>query len=141
MPSWVLDTNVLSELARPQPSAAVLRWFDAHPSPSLATTAITAAELLCGVARLPRGSRREQLTAVTCAVLEADFDGRVLPFDVSAAVSYAAIVVTRAELGRPISAPDAQIAAICRSRGAALATRNRADFTGIGVELIDPWNG
>lgn len=68
-----------------------------------------------------------------------DFAGRVLPFESAAAVAFAAIFADRRSAGRPISFPDCQIAAIARSHGAAIATRNVADFEGCGVEVIDPW--
>ncbi len=63
----------------------------------------------------------------------------MLPFDERAASRYAEIVCGREELGRPIGVADAQIAAICCSVDAALATRNTGDFTGTGIELINPW--
>jgi predicted nucleic acid-binding protein len=68
-----------------------------------------------------------------------DFSGRILPFDSPAAVAFAEIAADRRHAGRPISQADAQIAAIARSRGAALATRNVPDFDGCGVEIINPW--
>lgn len=71
-------------------------------------------------------------------VLEEDFAGRVLPFDLIAAANYADIVTARERAGRPISAADAQIAATCRSHGSALATRNERDFDGIGIDVVSP---
>jgi predicted nucleic acid-binding protein len=69
----------------------------------------------------------------------ADFAGRILPFDSDAAAAFAEISADRRRAGRPISQFDAQIAAIARSRGAAVATRNIRDFEGCGIALIDPW--
>ena len=63
----------------------------------------------------------------------------MLPFDLAAAGAYADVVAERERLGNPIDGFDAQIAAICRSRAAALATRNGRDFTGTGVVVVDPW--
>lgn len=135
----ILDTNVLSELIRGVPDPAVLAWLDALPGAEVSTTAITAAELLYGVARLPEGRRRTALTEAVRAMLAEDFAGRVEPFDGVAATHYAAVVTGRERLGRPIDAADAQIAAICRARSAVLATRNTKDFAETGVELINPW--
>jgi len=67
------------------------------------------------------------------------FRDRVLPFDATAARHYASLVVEREQAGTPISGFHAQIAAICRSRTAVLATRNTSDFTGLGLELVNPW--
>ena len=68
-----------------------------------------------------------------------DFAGRIRPFDTLAVPSYVDIVRKRRAAGRPISQFDAQIAAIARSRGATLATRNTADFEDCGVRLVNPW--
>ena len=136
----LLDTNILSELMRPAPDPAVERWFAAQPDASLFISAITEAELRYGAALLPSGKRRSALTAEIDGMLEEDFDGRILPFDRLAAQAFAAIAADRRQAGRPISQADAQIAAIARSRGASLATRNVPDFEGCGVEVINPWS-
>ena len=135
----VLDTNVISELTRQAPAPGVLHWLDSLAVPEIATTAITAAELLYGVARLPGGRRKTELAAAVDGLLNDDFAGRVLPFGESAARRYADIVSGRERLGRPIGVADAQIAAICRSVDAALATRNANDFADTGIDLINPW--
>jgi predicted nucleic acid-binding protein len=72
-------------------------------------------------------------------MLGEDFTGRILPFDSAAAVAFAEIAATRRQAGRPIAQADAQIAAIARSRGAALATRNVPDFEGCGIDVVNPW--
>lgn len=136
----VLDTNVLSELARPAPNMDVLNWLDSLPADQVTTTAVTAAELLYGVARLPDGRRKRELAEAVRALLNDDFRGRVQSFDARCAEQYAAVVTDRERLGRPISVADAQIAAICRAHYATLVTRNIGDFRGTGIELMDPWN-
>jgi toxin FitB len=135
----VLDTNVISELARHVPDPGVLYWLDSLDVSEVATTAITAAELRYGVARLPDGRRKRELATVICGILTEDFHGRVLPFDERASVRYADIVTGREQIGRPIGVADAQIAAICRDLGATLATRNVLDFEEAGIELVNPW--
>jgi hypothetical protein len=135
----ILDTNVISELARQLPDSGVLAWLDSLEISEVATTAVTAAELRYGVARLPDGHRKRELTAVIRGILAEDFYGRVLPFDEHASVRYAEIVTGRERIGRTIGVADAQIAAICGDSGATLATRNTPDFEETGIELIDPW--
>jgi toxin FitB len=135
----LLDTNILSELIRPEPHGGVMRWLDSLDSATVATTAITAAELLYGVARLPAGRRKEQLSEAIHGLIEEDFDGRVEPFDATAAAHYADLLSDRETAGRPIGVADAQIAAICRKLEATLATRNTGDFEDTGIELVDPW--
>jgi hypothetical protein len=135
----VLDTNVISELTRQAPAPGVISWLDSLTAAEVATTAITAAELLYGVARMPYGHLKTELAAAVHGLLSDDFQGRVMSFDEPAAQCYADIVSGRERLGRPIGAADAQIAAICRTIDAALATRNTDDFEETGIELIDPW--
>lgn len=134
----VLDTNVVSELMRPSPATAVVAWLGQQARGSLTTTAVTVAEIGFGLARLPAGRRATQLQEVAADVLAA-FPGQVLAFDASAAALYGEIAAARERSGYPVDALDAQIAAICRSCGAPLATRNTKDFVDTGVELLDPW--
>jgi toxin FitB len=135
----VLDTNVISEMMRPSPARAVADWFARNPRSSLFTTALSQAEILYGLELLPEGRRRDELFAAARPVFDEDLGGRVLPFDSDAAVDFAEIAVSRRRAGRPISQIDAQIAAIVRSRGASLATRNVSDFEDCGIALVNPW--
>lgn len=135
----LLDTNVLSELMRPVPSAAVESWMGRRPAASMFISAITEAELRYGLALLPESRRRNQLIAQVEAMLAEDFVDRILPFDSPAASAYARIAAAHRFSGRPISHQDAQIAAIAASRGAALATRSVADFADCGIDVVDPW--
>ena len=135
----VLDTNVLSELVRPRPSAAVFGWMARQPATRLFATAISEAEMLYGIELLPEGQRRAAIAVAIRDVFAVDFANRILPFDRAAAATFATISASRRRAGRPIAAMDAQLAAIARSRGAAVATRNINDFVGCDVELINPW--
>ena len=137
----ILDTNVVSEVMRPSPSAQVLRWMAAHPAGQLFTTTITQAEILYGLELLPKGKRRTAFECAVEAMFEEDFAGRILPFDGAAASMFARIAAARRTLGRPITQFDAQVAAIARSRGAAVATRNTSDFDHCGVTVVNPWSG
>lgn len=137
----VLDTNVVSELARPKPSHAVIEWVDAQDSSTLVITAFTAAEVRAGVALLPDGRRRREVGLRMESLLTETFAGFVLAFDIDSSAHYADIVAGRKHAGRPISTFDAQIAAVCLQREARLATRNAADFTDTGIQLINPWDG
>ena len=135
----VLDTNVVSELMRDAPHAGVLGWLDDRPTRELFVTAVTEAEVRTGIAFLPEGKRRRGIAEAADRAFQGLFAGRVLSFDSAAARAYAEIAAVRRAAGRPISQSDGQIAAISRSRGMALATRNIRDFTDMGIELIDPW--
>lgn len=125
----VLDTFVASELMRAQPDRSVQAWVGRGGSVAGYTTVVSLAEVLYGIARLPSGRRRTLLGDAADEVF-GSFADHILPFDVTAADHYADIVVEREHAGAPITGFNVQIAAICRSNSAALATRNTDDFTG-----------
>ena len=135
----ILDANVVSEIMRPQPAAVVLAWLDAQAANELWLTSTIATELMFGVARLPDGGRKQQLARSMSAMLESDFAGRVLPFDLAAASVLAELQARRERAGLLLPLADAQIAAVCLEHGAALATRNQKHFVGLGFAIINPW--
>jgi predicted nucleic acid-binding protein len=136
----ILDTNVISELMEVQPNRLVLAWFDDQDGDELWTTSISLAELLVDINRLPDGRRRRELDSSLARVLASAFQERFLAFDQYAAREYGTLVPARRAQGHPISAPDAQIAAIATSRGATLATRNVKDFLDTGIDVVNPWD-
>ena len=135
----VLDTNVLSELMRSQPSKSVISWLDNQIASTLYITAITVAEILYGIARLPEGIRKSALFNVASEMFDQDFGGRILAFDSQAAVLYADLVSNCEASGRQVSMADAQIAAICQLHEASVATRNVKDFEPFKLNVINPW--
>lgn len=134
----ILDTNVLSEPARPSPSPVVLAWLDAQDRLEVYTTAITQAEILGGIAAMPAGKRRDLAAEQAQRLLSGEFGGRILPFDSAAAVEFH--TVARLVKGKYVMDPDAQIAAIVKAHGAIFATRNVKHFRHCGIELVNPWN-
>jgi hypothetical protein len=135
----VLDTNVLSEALRSVPEPSVLDWLADQPSASLFTTTVTRGEILYGIRLLSDGKRRQGLWDAANKIFDEDFAGHVLSFDGDAADMYAEIAASRRIAGKPISQFDAMIAAMARSRGAILATRNAKDFDNCGIDVINPW--
>ncbi|NUP40647.1 MAG: type II toxin-antitoxin system VapC family toxin [Streptomyces sp.] len=136
----VLDTNVISEIFRSQPDARVVAWLESLVD-DVAITAITLAELLSGVRRLPEGRRKTELAGAIDAALQPYRNTRsLLPFDDDAAQAYADVLVAREYAGLPIGMADAQIAAICRVNRATCATRNVKDFEETGIEMVNPWS-
>ena len=135
----ILDTNVISELMRPEPHPAVLSWVGGQRPSALHTTSVTQAEVFYGIAALPVGKRRTALAAAAGAIFAEDFAGRVLPFDGAAARRYAEIRAARRRAGSPMEAFDAQIAAIALTSGAILATRDTGGFADCGLTIVNPW--
>ncbi|MCY3504908.1 MAG: type II toxin-antitoxin system VapC family toxin [Chloroflexi bacterium] len=135
----VLDTNVVSELTRLVPNGTVLEWLARQPPSELFFTTVSEAELRYGVEILPAGRRRATLAASIERTLRQNFAGRILPFDTDAARTYATIAAARRAAGNAIGQADCQIAAIARARGAGVATRDVAGFSGCGIEVINPW--
>jgi predicted nucleic acid-binding protein len=126
----VLDTNVISELMRPEPDPTVIAWVAAQPRASLYTTSINRAEILYGVATLPAGRRREGLESVVQAIFSEEF----------AAEYYARIATARRMAGVRIEGFDALIAAVTAAAGFRIATRDVGGFEGCGLEVINPWD-
>ena len=135
----VLDTNVVSETMAIQPDQGVIRFLDALEERA-AVTVITVAEIRYGIAVLPAGVRKRNLTASSERVFAALGSAGVLSFDEPAASDYADIAAARRQAGKPISQADAIIAAICRHHGVALVTRNVDDFAGTGIIVVNPWD-
>ena len=136
----VVDTNVISELMRTEPSSLVLSWFGTQDPSALFLSAVTEAEPSTGMRTVSLASSRELLIAAIDAVIDEDFADRFLPFDSEAAKAYAVIAAARRAAGRPIADADCQIAAIALGLGAMVATRNVKDFEGCGVPVINPWD-
>ncbi|MCJ2005857.1 type II toxin-antitoxin system VapC family toxin [Methylobacterium sp. J-092] len=135
----VLDTNVISELMRPEPSSAVVAWVASQPRSWLYTTSLNRAEILYGVTMMPPGRRRDGFATVASAIFTEEFAGRVLPFDGLAADHYARIVRTRRDAGMPIEGFDALIAATTAAAGYSIATRDVGGFEACGLTIINPW--
>jgi toxin FitB len=136
----LLDTNVVSALMRRDPDAAVVSWLDLQPAESIWTTTITVFEVMTGLRLLADGRRRRDLQRAFDALLTEELDGRVQPFDASAAMAAGEIAVQRQVAGRTLEIRDAQIAGIATARRGQLATRNIRHFADLGITLINPWS-
>ena len=135
----LVDTNVLSETSRKQPDPRVMRWLARHRR-RLRMPAIVLAELLYGVEKLPPSLQRTTLE-LWLTRLTAMFEGRILPFDAKAAEAHGRLRARLQRQGKPMDAADSYVAAIARSQGIPLATRNLRHFEQAEIALIDPWSG
>ena len=135
----LLDTNVVSELMRPAPHPAVAAYFRAQHLLEVFLPAVCEGEVRYGIVRMPAGRRRDDLAAAFRAFLDQGFGARVVAYDSACAAGYASVRTARERAGRPVKIPDLQIAGTALAHGAAVATRNVADFQGCGIVVINPW--
>jgi predicted nucleic acid-binding protein len=135
----ILDTKVVSEPLKPLPNSVVVDWLNAQAPASLLITSINLAELLAGVETMPPGKRRDASSQALSVHLSALFEDRVLHFDTRAAQCFAASLSGAQTQGNPVGFADCAIAAIAKTHGFIVATRNVRDFLGTGVEVINPW--
>ena len=134
----LLDTNIVSETMRPDPSVEVRDWLDAQRSEDLFLCVPVMAELHYGVEGLPMGARRKRLEHAIERVEEA-FADRILPLDYAAAREYGKIVAQRDRIGRATGTMDGLIAAIAKVHGATIATRDIHGFDDVGLDVVDPF--
>jgi toxin FitB len=135
----VLDTNVISEPLRPEPDFAVVAWLDRQARETLYLTVTSLAELETGVALLPPGKRRSGLENGLSALIAQFFGPRILAVTAEAAHVHAAIAAAAQRRGAALSFADAQIAAVAKVNGFAVATRDMAPFLAAGLVVINPW--
>lgn len=136
---YLLDTNVVSEFAKPQVDAGVSAWVANADEDRLFFSVVTLAELRRGVARLSDGARRRQLDNWLRHDLLDRFEGRILPIDAAIANGWGEITANREQRGLAISAMDALIAATAIAHGLTLVTRNVRDFAPSLAAIVNPW--
>ena len=134
--SYLLDTNVLSELRRKAPDRHVAEWVAARPSSALYLSVLTLGEIRKGIDALPDRKRRAALLDWLEADLPAFFSGRVLAIDERVADRWGRLLAAAA---RPLPAIDSLLAATAASHDLVMVTRNARDFAGLGISVIDPW--
>ena len=134
--SYLIDTNVISELRRKKPDPNVVAWLEHRPASSLYLSVLTLGEIRKGIERLEDGPRKLDLLDWLEIDLPAFFSGRILPVDTRVANQWGRLMV---EAGRPVPAIDSLLAATALTHGLILVTRNQSDFDYCGLEVINPW--
>ncbi len=134
--SYLLDTNVVSELVRPRPDPGVVAWLRQVPDTALHLSVLTLGEIRKGVETLPAGERREQLRLWLEQELPAWFESRLLPVSAPVADRWGRLL---AEVRRPLPAIDGLLAATALHHGLRLVTRNEQDFRLPGLGVFNPW--
>jgi toxin FitB len=135
----LLDTNVISEILKPEYNGYVGHWLETNKPEDLFLSSITIAELAFGVSRLPEGKRKTNLSHSVQRLETETFVGRILDFGVVAARRSGDVRAIRERTGKTVSLADAAIAATALTYGLTLATRNIRDFEGLDLELINPF--
>jgi predicted nucleic acid-binding protein len=135
----LVDTCVISEMQRPTPSLAVLRWLRAVPDKDLRLSVLTLGELRKGAELLDPGARRTGLERWLDGLVER-FSDRILPIDQEIAMRWAVITASGRRAGRARPMIDTLLAATAVRHGLILATRNVADFEGTGAQILNPWD-
>ena len=134
--SYLIDTVVVSEVARGRPDRAVLAWFEAVADQQLYLSVLSVGEIRKGIEKLPASKRRSQLAAWLENDLPAWFGPRLLPIDIAIAECWGRLL---AASSRSLPAIDSLLAATALTHGLVLVTRNVADFDIPGLEVADPW--
>ena len=140
MNGFLLDTNVPSELTRPNPETAVRRWLEAANDDELYFSVISLGEILKGITVLPSSKKRTGLDVWLNETLRTWFAGRILPVTEPVAERWGRLAAIRQLKGRPLKVADGLIAATALEHDLTLVTRNERDFEGLGLELFNPWN-
>ena len=136
--SYLVDTNVLSELRRKQPDGRVVAWMEQRPAQALYLSVLTLGEIRKGIERLQGDARQSALLDWLEVELPRFFWGRVLAVDAHTADRWDRL---QGSAGRPLPAIDSLLAATALQHDLTLVTRNTADFDGLGVRLVNPWQG
>ncbi len=137
--NFLLDTNLVSEWAKPKPNAGVVRWLAEADEDRVYISVVVFAEIRLGIELLPTGRRRERLTQWLAEELPLRFEGRILAIDQQVAGTWGVITARSRQVGRTIGSTDAWVAAIASTYQLTLVTRNTPDFASTGVALFNPW--
>ena len=139
--SWLIDTNVVSEMMRPRPDPRVASFLDSIAADGIGLASVTVWEVLDGIGRLAYGRRRDNLADRFHDLLDELFEDRILDWSLADAEACARIMEEKRRRGEPLDdhIPDAFLAAAAACRGLTVATRNTGEFRNTGVETVDPW--
>ena len=141
MTRYLLDTNIISNIVKPQPSESLLAWMAAQRDDCLFIASLTVAEIRRGILEKPRGKKRDALDAWFHGPdgPQALFAGRTLAFDDKAGLIWARLMAEGKAAGRPRSGLDMIIAAVAGANECIVVTDNERDFA--GLQIVNPLRG
>jgi toxin FitB len=130
---YLLDTNIISSVTKPDPSELLLEWIGAQADGDLFISSLTVAEIRRGILDKPRGKKRERLEEwfVGAEGPQSLFRGRVLSFDENAALLWARLMSDGCAAGKPRSDLDMIVAAVAEANGCVVVTGNETHFSGL----------
>lgn len=140
MNGFLLDTNVISELVKPEPDINVVRWIEETDESILFLSVLTVGEIRNGIERLKLGRRRGRLESWLKVDLRARFQDRILPVDEAIAERWGALSAIAAASGKPVPVIDGLLAATAMHHDLMLVTRNAPDVAGAAVPTLNPWS-
>ena len=140
MRGWLLDTNVVSELRKPKPAAAVAQFVTTQAGELLFTTEVTFGEIRVGIEQLEDTGRRAEIHLWLDRTLRPLFASRVLAITEDVIVRWKAMVVDGQKRGHTFGQPDLFIAAIAALEDLVVVTRDTDKFVAAGVPAFDPWS-
>lgn len=138
MTRFLLDTNIISNVVKPEPSPSLLAWMGAQKDDNLFIASLTIAEIARGILEKPKGKKRSALDAWFAGPegTQSLFAGRILAFDERAGLLWARLMATGKSAGRPRNALDMIVAAIAGANDCVIVTDNERDFA--GLEFVNP---
>ncbi len=137
---YLIDTNVLSEFAKPFPSPDVKVWFDEADPDTLFASVITLGEIRLGIEDMQAGKRRTELEGWVENGLPAWFAANLLPVTKGIADRWGRVTIQGRRKGLNLATADGLIAATALEHDFTIVTRNVKDFAGLGVRILNPWN-
>ncbi len=140
MSGWLLDTNIISELRRPQPEPSVVAFVAVQPLEHLYISTVTLAEIRFGIELVADVSRRAELTDWLTHKVRPMFEQRVLPVSEDVILKWRLMVDVGRKAGHTFSQPDLIIAAIAAHYGLTIVSRDMSDFERAKVPCLNPWN-
>ena len=137
--TWLLDTNVLSELRRPRPERKVVAFIAAQPLEALYVSSVSFAEIRFGIELVPDASRRVALHEWLTNKVRPMFERRALDVTADVMFKWRLLVEDGRKTGHTFSQPDLIIAATALHHGLTVVSRDESDHRRAGAPVFNPW--
>ena len=136
--SFILDTNIISELRKPEPAPELLDWYSRVDEESLLISVLTIGEIQMGIKQLDDGKRKQELE-IWLETIKDNYKSHLIPVSADVAEKWGELSASCRKAGKTLPVIDGLIAATASVTGSILVTRNTSDFEGTGIRLMNPW--